>query len=248
MARYPYHAEHRRPGGAEPPRPAESPRVADSRRAAESRGAAALPGAAVAAGASAARAAIYMARHGQTAYNRERRFQGQLPIPLDAEGRAQSRALAEAAAAHKFVGLWCSPLLRARQTAEIVAARIRLEPREDARLMETDAGAWTDRSFADVQAEDPADFARFAALDPTFAFPDGESFTEQAVRVRAALEDVRGGQTPALVVCHGVVIRLALARYLPDGAPPPRVPNATLIALSARPQQGAQPGERAGMP
>jgi broad specificity phosphatase PhoE len=198
-----HHAEHPTPGAAEPRR----------------------------AGAEEAR--IYMARHGQTAYNAERRFQGQLPVALDDEGRAQSHALAEAAAAYEFVALWSSPLLRALQTAEIVAARIGLEPREDARLMETDAGAWTDRTFADVQAEAPAEFARFAALDPTFAFPGGESFAEQAVRVRTALDDIRRAQTPALVVCHGVVIRLALACYLPDGAPLPRVPNAALIGLGA---------------
>jgi broad specificity phosphatase PhoE len=174
---------------------------------------------------------IYMARHGQTSYNRERRFQGHLPVPLDDEGRAQSRALADAAVAYKFAALWCSPLLRARQTADVVAGRLGLEPREDPRLMETDAGSWTDRTFAAVQAQAPAEFARFAALDPTFAFPAGESFADQAVRVKAALKEIAKGETPALVVCHGVVIRLALAPYLPSGAPPPRVPNGALLAL-----------------
>jgi broad specificity phosphatase PhoE len=213
-----HHAEH--PG----------PRAAEPRRA------------------SAEEARVYMARHGQTAYNTERRFQGQLPVALDDEGRAQSRALAEAAAAYDFAALWSSPLLRALQTAEIVAARIGLEPREDARLMETDAGAWTDRTFADVQAEAPAEFARFAALDPSFAFPGGESFAEQAVRVRAALEDIRRAQTPALVVCHGVVIRLALASYLPDGAPLPRVPNAALIALGEPAEPSRDRSESAAAP
>jgi broad specificity phosphatase PhoE len=178
-------------------------------------------------------AAVYMARHGRTAYNNERRFQGHLPVPLDEVGRAQAYELAERAAAYDFAALWCSPLLRARETAQIVAERIRLEPREDARLAETDAGAWTDRTFADVQAEAPAEFARFAALDPGFAFPHGESFSEQGVRVRAAIADIRRGPTPVLVVCHGVVIRLALEEYLPAGEPPPRIANAALVELTA---------------
>src|SRR5205085_11003655 len=145
-------------------------------------------------------ASVYLARHGQTAYNLEGRFQGQLPIPLDDTGRAQAADLAERAAAHGFVALWCSPLLRARETADAIARRTGLQPREDPRFMETDAGNWTDRSFADVQREAPEQFAAFAAGDPAFAFPGGESFAEQEERVSAALEDVERGQLPALVV------------------------------------------------
>src|SRR5271157_5239352 len=104
---------------------------------------------------------LYLARHGRTAYNHEGRFQGQLPVPLDDTGRAQALELAERAAAHDFAALWSSPLLRARETADIVARRIGLAPREDARLMETDAGDWTDRSFAEVGAEAPELFAAF---------------------------------------------------------------------------------------
>jgi broad specificity phosphatase PhoE len=175
---------------------------------------------------------VYLARHGRTAYNLEGRFQGQLPVPLDDTGRAQATELAERAAAHGFAVLWSSTLLRARETAEIVAARIGLEPREDARLMETDAGDWTDRPFAEVHAETPELFAKFIAGDPTFAFPGGESFAEQEVRVGAALDDVEKGPLPALVVCHGMVIRAALSgrtgHWLPQGQ---RVPNGALVPL-----------------
>jgi probable phosphoglycerate mutase len=162
-------------------------------------------------------AAVYLARHGQTAYNHARRFQGLLPVPLDETGVAQAAELAEEAAGHEFTVLWCSPLLRARQTADIVAARIGLEPIEDGRLVETDAGDWTDRPFADVQAEDPDAFAAFVTGDPGFRFPGGESFADQARRVGAALADIERGELPALVVCHGQVIRLALAERHPDG-------------------------------
>ena len=128
--------------------------------------------------------------------------------------------------------LWCSPLLRARETADIVAARIGLQPHEDARFMETDAGDWTNRSFQDVIAQAPELFASFANAEPDFAFPGGESFAAQEQRVGAALKDVEQGELPALVVCHGMVIRAALSvrigRWLPNGQ---RVPNGAIVPL-----------------
>jgi probable phosphoglycerate mutase len=175
---------------------------------------------------------IYLARHGQTAYNLEGRFQGQLPVPLDDTGRAQAADLAERAAAHGFAALWTSPLLRARETADVVARLLGLQPREDPRLMGTDAGDWTNRSFAEIQAEAPEQFAAFVAGDPSFAFPGGESFAEQEERVSAALADIELGELPALVVCHGMVIRAAFA--VRTGRPisrTERVPNAGLVPL-----------------
>ena len=136
---------------------------------------------------------VYLARHGQTAYNLEGRFQGQQPIPLDDVGRDQARELAERAVPYGFVSLWSSPLLRARETAAIVGERIGLGAREDDRLMETDAGDWTDLSFEEVRAREPERFEQFVTVDPTFAFPGGESFAEQDVRVAAAIAEVEGG-------------------------------------------------------
>jgi broad specificity phosphatase PhoE len=176
---------------------------------------------------------IHLARHGQTAYNREGRFQGLLPVPLDATGREQARALAEEAARRPIATLVCSPLARARETAEVVGARLGLEPREDARFQETDTGDWTDRSFAEVQAEDPEGFARFEAGDPTFRFPGGESFAEQSARVQDGLADLRARprEHPVLVVCHRGVIRLALAALGGEQHRADEIPNAALVTL-----------------
>ena len=183
-------------------------------------------------------AAVYLARHGQTAYNHKRRFQGLLPVPLDETGLEQAAELGDRAAGLGFAALWCSPLLRARQTADIVAARLDLEPIEDERLVETNAGDWTDRAFADVQAEDPDGFAAFVAGDPSFRFPRGESFAEQSQRVTAAIADVERGTLPALVVCHGQVIRLVLRSRDPDGVAAAlegshTIANGALVALPA---------------
>jgi broad specificity phosphatase PhoE len=194
-------------------------------------------------------ASIYLARHGQTAYNLEGRFQGHLPVPLDDTGRRQAAELADRAAAHDFAVLWCSPLLRARETADVVAARVALAPREDERLVETDAGEWTNLSFAEVNAREPAAFAAFVAGDRSFAFPGGESLRHQQERVSAALRDISQGPLPALVVCHGMVIRAALSwhsgRWLSE---PQRVPNGALVPLDPRADEHTEGGGAATQP
>jgi len=188
-------------------------------------------------------AQVYLARHGQTAYNLEGRFQGQQQVPLDDTGRAQALELAERAAAYAFRALWCSPLLRARETSDAVAARIGLVPQQDARLMETDAGDWTNHTFADVRARAQEQFDAFAAGNPSFAFPGGESFAEQEVRVSAALRDVEAGTLPALVVCHGMVIRAALANRAGHRvARFERVPNGALVPLDPIAAESAELG------
>jgi broad specificity phosphatase PhoE len=186
---------------------------------------------------------VYLARHGQTAYNLEGRFQGQQAIPLDDVGRDQAQELAERAVPYGFVELWCSPLLRARETAEIVGRRLGLELRDDERLMETDAGDWTNLSFEEVRAREPERFNQFISVDPGFAFPGGESFAEQDVRVAAAIADVERGSLPALVVCHGMVIRAALTTS--SGRPVEnikRVANGALVPLDLEAAEEADLG------
>jgi len=113
-----------------------------------------------------------------------------------------------------------------------VGERIGLEPVDDPRLAETDAGEWTDRLFADVEASDPDGFAAFMRADASFAFPGGESFSQQQTRVLAALDDIRAvGELPALVVCHRQAIRLALEARQGRRLALDDVPNAALVKL-----------------
>lgn len=175
---------------------------------------------------------IALARHGETAYNAQRRFQGHLPVGLSAHGREQAHELARVAAQREWAALYCSPLARARETAEIVGAAIGHHPMADARFAETDCGDWTDRSFDDVQADVPDLFAAYVRADPAFAFPGGESFAAQQLRVMEGIDAVREGPLPALVVCHRGSIRLALAAALGDEAQrSAEVPNASLVEL-----------------
>jgi broad specificity phosphatase PhoE len=175
---------------------------------------------------------IYLARHGQTTYNAVRRFQGQMDVPLDETGLRQARELAIRVAGLGLVALWSSPLARARQTAEAVSVHIGLPIRFDDRLMETHTGIWTDRLFADMRKEDPESYQGFLTAAADFGFEGGESYVEQGDRVMAALADIDQGPQPVLVVCHGMVIRLAVSRW--TGKPWPLedpVDNTAVIAL-----------------
>jgi broad specificity phosphatase PhoE len=164
-------------------------------------------------------AGISLARHGQTNDNIPPiRAQGFTDTPLNDTGRAQAAELAVRVADLGIVSLWASDLSRTRETAEIVGARIGLEPRLDARLREGYRGRWEGRLFIDIQRDEPELYAAWMRAGPDFRFPGGESLTEQMQRVTAALQDVhRTGELPALVVCHGGSIRVMLCRDDPRG-------------------------------
>ena len=155
---------------------------------------------------------ILLARHGQTDDNvPPLRFQGRTDTPLNDTGRAQAAELASRVRDEGLAALYCSDLIRARATAEIVGREVGLEPVVDERFSEADQGVWEGRYMDDVRAEDPESWAAWRAADEAFRFPGGESLQEQMDRVIAGLVDVtHSGSLPALVVCHGGAIRVAL--------------------------------------
>ena len=176
---------------------------------------------------------VYLARHGQTAYNLERRFQGHLPVPLDDTGRAQAAELAERAGAHTTsprcgAARCCG---RAKRPTSWPSASGWSRARTP-RLMETDAGDWTDRLFVDVQAEDPDGFAGFVEGRPELRLSRRRVVRPAGRACGRRLADVERGELPALVVCHGVVIRIALFQRAGHRvALAERVPNAALVPL-----------------
>lgn len=182
---------------------------------------------------------ILLARHGETDDNvPPLRFQGQRDTPLNERGRAQARELAERVAAldPPIASLWCSDLSRARETAEIVGARIGLEPRPDARLREGWRGAWEGRLFEEVERRDPERYAAWRHPDAEvgFQFPGGETLAQQRARVLDCLREIATGELPALAVCHGGSIRTVLCGRDPRGLAAFHafeVPNAALVPV-----------------
>jgi broad specificity phosphatase PhoE len=179
---------------------------------------------------------ILLARHGETDDNIPPiRVQGLTDTPLNDTGRRQAGELAERLAGETIVSLWTSDLSRARETAEIVGARIGLEPRLDARLREASRGRWEGRRFIDIERDEPELYAAWRRAGETFRFPGGESLKEQMDRVLACLADVAStAELPALVVCHGGSIRVVLCSRDPRGLAAFHefeVPNVAVVRL-----------------
>lgn len=171
---------------------------------------------------------LYFIRHGETDWNVAQRYQGRRDIPLNAKGRAQARrngqVLADlvgaAAASLDYV---TSPLLRARETMEIVRSQLRLDPagyRTDARLSEIDYGPWEGRLWAELPQADPAGYAARQADTWGWQPAGGESYRMLSERVALWLADIgrdavvaaHGGVSKVL---RGLVLRLASAE-IPD--------------------------------
>jgi len=172
---------------------------------------------------------VLLVRHGETDDNAADRFQGRIDTPLNDRGREQSRLLAAELASEGLQAVYSSPLLRARETAEIIAGLLGLELALDARFMEADSGEWSGRLYDEILAEDANAFVAWRAREPGFRFPSGESIEEQAARVAAGLLDVAAGPLPALVVAHGGAIRAVEGIHAPGG----RVANCELFRIPA---------------
>ena len=153
---------------------------------------------------------ILLVRHGRTRVNASGRLQGRADAPLDELGQAQAAALATALPDGARVV--SSPLLRARQTAEIIAGR---PPEIDERWIELDYGDWDGRGLADVPREHWDQWRH----DITFAPPGGESLTDCGRRVRQACTELAESarDRDVVVVSHVSPIKAAVAWALGVG-------------------------------
>ena len=170
---------------------------------------------------------IIALRHGETAHNAENRLQGQLDIPLNARGRDQARSLGKALGAEAGAEIreidaasafFASPLVRARETMEIVRDAMGLEPgryKLDARLKELSFGAWEGLTWRDIEARDPKGLKARSRDKWSFTPPAGESYGMLAERLRPWLDGLNGD---TFVVSHGGVAR-ALMTLIAGVAP-----------------------------
>jgi broad specificity phosphatase PhoE len=158
---------------------------------------------------------IYLLRHGQTEWNRDRRLQGQGNSELTVLGREQAVLMADLLAREisepKQFRLVSSPLQRARETAEVVAGRLGLPVEFDARLAEIALGEWEGRFYREVQTECAALLAGTTAYDWFFRAPGGESLESMVARIGAWLQDC--GDRPTIAVGHGLSGRIVRGLY-----------------------------------
>ena len=118
---------------------------------------------------------LILIRHGETDWNRELRFQGQVDVPLNAIGHEQARRVGLQLAGESVQQLVCSDLLRTRQTAMPPAQHLGLPPVNDAALREQNFGVVDGMRVEDIQAQFPQAWSRWTAFDADFAFDGGES-------------------------------------------------------------------------
>jgi broad specificity phosphatase PhoE len=165
------------------------------------------------------RTVLYLLRHGATEANLARppRIQGRRHNPpLARLGVRQAEATRDFLANRAIHHCYCSPLLRAVQTAAIVAAPHGLSPVPLEALTECDVGQWEGLDWQTVRYLDAEGFQRFHANPAEFGYPGGESFRQVFQRVAPALDELlqRHAGEAVLVVAHHVVNRTYLAGLL----------------------------------
>jgi probable phosphoglycerate mutase len=135
-------------------------------------------------------------------------------VSLSEEGRRQSERLADRLQSAGLVALYSSPLTRARETAASIAARTRLAVEIAPAANEFDFGAWTGKSFEDLE-HDPL-WRRFNVFRSTVAAPGGESMLDVQQRVVGLIRDLRAkhGEAAVAIVAHGDVVRAAILHFL----------------------------------
>jgi len=153
---------------------------------------------------------ILLARHGETDWNAERRWQGHVDRPLNELGREQAHGLADALEGESIAAIYSSDLLRAHETARIVGARLGIDVVVDPALREMDVGSWSGLTNDEIQDRFPEQFERWSPGEhPPH---DGETRDELRARVLAAVERIAIAHRDArvLIVAHGGVLRAVL--------------------------------------
>ena len=181
---------------------------------------------------------LLLARHGETDWNRDGRWQGYSDTPLNEVGRKQAGELGDSL--DGIDAVYSSDLARARETAEIVAARLGVEVKVDERLRERSFGAWEGLTMEEIERRYEQAHVRWRAGEGHGA-DDAEAFDAFAARVHSFLEEVlrRHPDETVLVVGHGGSIRVihALASgldYVKDHRSIPAVANCAVARFAAR--------------
>jgi probable phosphoglycerate mutase len=184
---------------------------------------------------------IYLARHGETDWNRQRRLQGSQDVPLSATGREQAEALGKRLSGVSLDAVYASPLRRALETARIAAGGLPVSVRPG--LAERSFGAFEGlRRNSEPERKRELDRRR---RDPDDALDGGESENQHLARVRAAVEEIRArhAEGNVLVVGHSGTNKLVLRVLLDlarDEARRIRQSNDELYLVELRPGRDPQ--------
>ncbi len=148
-----------------------------------------------------------MVRHGETEWSRDLRHTGRTDVPLTERGRRDARAVGALLADRDIALALCSPLSRARETAQLALGEV---PRLDERLMEWDYGEVEGRTTAEFRLTHPGWTVWRDGC------PGGETVEDVAARADAVLADVAPvlDRGDVLLIAHGHLLRILVARRL----------------------------------
>lgn len=159
---------------------------------------------------------LLLIRHGENEYVKTGKMAGRLPgVHLNQRGRQQAADLAEALEDVPLNALYSSPLERAVETAEPLAAGCKLEIQLRPDLMDNDIGKWQGRSLKALSRMKKWKIVQQAPS--RFTFPEGESFLQTQTRIASCLDEIAARHKPkdiVAVVFHADPIKLAVAHYL----------------------------------
>ncbi len=160
---------------------------------------------------------IFCVRHGETDWNREGRFQGQIDIPLNARGRAQAEMARDALSCVRFDTVWSSPLSRALETARTIAGKADIATHPG--LAEIAHGLWEGKLLAEVRAEWPDLLELWHTAPDAVTMPEGESLAGVRARAAAAFDDIaraaRGTRAEnVLLATHDATLKALLCHIL----------------------------------
>ncbi len=163
---------------------------------------------------------ILLARHGETPWNAEGRYQGQVDIPLSPLGQKQAQALGERLAHVRIERTVSSPLSRAAETARLALGHSREDRLQfDSGLLEIGHGDWEGLTTVEIEKRDPVRLQAWRSAPVTVQMPGqgGESLNDVAARAWPALERACAGlgdEDTLLLVAHDAVNRVLICRIL----------------------------------
>ena len=154
---------------------------------------------------------IYLARHGETQWNVERRMQGWGDSALTDLGQSQARIHGKLLNRERVSRIFASDLGRVRQTLALIREHCEADLRFDANLRECNMGQWEGQRVEDIQQEWHVEYGRWRQDSERFSPPDGESINEMKLRVAQVLDDVSDDTNSRVAfVTHGITTRVLL--------------------------------------
>ncbi len=159
---------------------------------------------------------LYLIRHGETAWNKEHRWQGWTDIELSEEGIKQAELLGERFKNFQIDEIYSSPLKRAYETARPAAEKMGLEIVKMDNFKEINFGYWEGKDSKELTAEYGEEFTKFMSDPENMPFPGDGSFANVEKRVMEGINKILEGKNgkSIAVVSHGGIVRIIIKALL----------------------------------